>query len=116
MAVRTKSIDRNRWRKTYPRFRKEPKPGLQADGHVVLDGILVDFNNEDSKTVSFKGYYKNEIPTVTLTPYGDINNVNLFITGIVLSGVPSSGGREVVVTIEASASFTGQVHVQVVQV
>lgn len=116
MAVRTKQYDKNRWKKTYPRFRKEPRPGLMADGHVILDALLVNFDNEDSKTVSFSGYYSNEIPSVSLTPYGDINNVNVFITGITVVGsVPAGHGKTVNVTIEASAAFTGQVHVQVFQ-
>lgn len=116
MAVRTKSVNKNRYKKVYPRFREQPRPGLMTSGNVVLDAKTVSFNDESTKTVSFSGYYENNIPSVTITPVGDVNNVNLFITSISITGVPSSGGRTVSVTIEASAAFTGTVNVQVMQV
>ena len=116
MAVRTKSVDKNRYKKVYPRFREHPQPGLTTEGNVVLDAMTVSFNGESTKTVSFKGYYENNIPSITLTPVGNINNVNLFITSVSITGVPSSGGRTVTVVIEASAAFTGTVNVQVMQV
>lgn len=115
MAVRTKSINKNRYKKVYPRFREHPHPGLITSGEVVLDAKTVSFNDESTKTVIFSGYYKNNIPSVTITPVGDVNNVNLFITGVTITGVPSAGGRTVTVTIEASTAFTGTVNVQVIQ-
>lgn len=116
MAVRTKSVNKNRYKKVYPRFREQPQPGLMSTGKVVLDAKTVSFNDESSKTVSFSGYYENNIPSVTLTPVGDINNVNLFITSVSITSVASSGGRTVTVVIESSAAFTGTVNVQVMQV
>ena len=114
MAVKTKSYDRNRFKKTYPRFREPPKPGLMSDGHVVLDAFLVNFNNEDRKSVSVTGHYIS-VPSVTITPLGDINNVNLYITSINLGSVPTGNGKVLEITIEASAAFTGQVQVQVLE-
>ena len=114
MAVKSKYYDRNRFRKTYPRFRAEPKPGLITDGHVALEGLIVNFSDEDEKEIQLVGRY-TRIPTVTITPLGDINNVNLFITQVTLGSVPSNGGRVVVVKMESSDKFTGQVHLQVME-
>jgi hypothetical protein len=115
MAVRTKSRDRNRWRKVYPRFRKEPSPTLVTSGKVVLDAAIVEFNNQDSKVVTFKNYYSSGTPSVTVSPMGDISDVNVFISSIVMSGVPSSGGRQISITIESSAAITGLIHIQVME-
>ncbi len=114
MAVKTKSIDRNRFKKTYPRFRPLPNPGFQADGPVVVEGLVVAFNDESSKFVTLEGRYTT-VPTVTLTPLGDINNVNLFVTSVNLASVPSAGGRTVTVGVESSAPFTGYVQLQALQ-
>jgi len=114
MAVKSKYYDRHRFRKTYPRFRPAPDPGLMSDGRVALEGLVVNFNDEDQKEIQLVGRY-NSVPTVTLTPMGDINNVNLFITQVTLGSVPSNGGRVVLVKMESSDKFTGQVHVQVLE-
>jgi len=114
MASRTKQYDQNRFRKVYPRFRAEPKPGLKTTGYVALESVIVNFNNEEKKSLILEGPY-SEIPGVTISPLGDINNVNVFITGVSLSSVPAGPGRTCTVTIEASAKFTGKVHLQAMQ-
>ena len=114
MAVKTKSIDRNRFKKVYPRFRNAPSPGFIADGTVQLESFVVAFNNEDEKEFRLEGRY-TEVPTVSITPMGDVNNVNIFITSITLASVPANAGRPVNVKIESSAKFIGEVHVQVMQ-
>ena len=114
MAVKSKIYDRHRFRKTYPRFRPAPEPGLMTDGKVVIEAMRVFFDNQDAKEIQLVGRY-DQIPSVTVTPIGDINDVNLFITRIALGSVPSNGGRTVLVVIESSAKFTGEVHVQVLQ-
>ncbi len=114
MAVKSKRIDRNRFRKVYPRFRKEPSPGLMVDGRVVLEALVVNFTDEDRKEVILTGRYL-EIPSVSLTPLGDINNVNLFISSISIASVPSNGGKTVNVIIESSDKFTGKIQVQVME-
>lgn len=115
MSARTKQYDKNRYRKVYPRFRAEPRPGLkiEGDGDVVLESIVVNFNNEDQKTLTLDGPY-NSVPTVTLTPVGDISDVNVFVSSIVLQSVPGSPGKKVFVTINSSASFIGKVHLQAI--
>lgn len=114
MAVKTKSIDRNRFKKVYPRFRRHPSPGFMSDGEVQLESFVVNFSNEDEKQFQLEGRY-TEVPTLTITPLGDISNVNVFITSITLASVPANIGRPVNVKIESSAKFTGKVHVQVMQ-
>lgn len=114
MAVKTKGYDRNRFRKVYPRFRPAPDPGFMADGRVVIETLVVNFNNEDEKTFNLNGRYST-IPSVSVTPLGDINNVNVYIASIQLGSVPSNGGKSVEVKLESSARFTGQLHVQVIE-
>ena len=114
MSVKTKSYDRNRFKKTYPRFREPPKPGLMTEGHVALDAFLVNFNNEDRRAVEVRGFY-NTVPSVTITPLGDINNVNVWVSSISISSVPHGHGKNLSIVIEASAAFTGQVQVQVLE-
>ncbi len=114
MAVKSKSIDRNRFRKVYPRFRPEPNPGFMSDKRITLEGFVVNFDDEDVKLFNLEGRY-TQLPTVSVTPLGDINNVNVYITSIKLGSVPSNGGKQVEVKVESSAKFTGQVHVQVMQ-
>ena len=114
MAVKSKSIDRNRFRKVYPRFRPEPNPGFMSDGRVSLESFIVNFNNEDEKTFLLEGRYQG-VPSVSITPLGDINDVNLYIEHVILGSVPSNHGKTVEVKIAASTSFTGQVHVQVME-
>ena len=115
MAARTKQYDKNRFKKVYPRFRAEPRPGLmvQGDGDVVLESVIVNFDNQDLKDVILVGPYSN-MPSVTATPLGDINNVNVFITSLELQSVPSGAGRKVSLRLEAAASITGKVHVQAI--
>lgn len=114
MASRTKQYDKNRFRKVYPRFRAEPRPGLRADGDVVLETVVVNFNNEDKKSIILDGPY-SALPSVTITPLGDINNVNVFITSLTLASVPAGALRKVFVDIESSAKFVGKVHLQAIQ-
>ena len=111
-TTRTKGIDRNRFKKVYPRFRALPRPGLQTTGDAILEAVHVNFDNESERNVRLEGHYPS-IPSVALTPIGDINNVNLFISSIHLDSVPSGTGN-VIVTVEASEYFTGTVHLQAV--
>ena len=114
MTSRTKQYDRNRFKKVYPRFRAEPRPGLRSDKDLVIEAIIVNFDNQESKQVTLDGPY-TQLPGVSLTPVGDINNVNLFITSLSLFSVPNGSGRKALVTIEASTKFTGQIYLQALQ-
>ncbi len=113
MAARTKQYDKNRFRKVYPRFRAEPRPGLlvQGKGDVVLESVIVNFDDQDLKDVTLLGPYNN-MPSVTVTPLGDINNVTVFITNLELQSVPAGTGKRVFLRLETGANITGKVHVQ----
>mgnify|MGYP001245422333 CR=1 FL=1 len=111
MASRTKQYDKNRFRKVYPRFRGEPRPGLQVSGTVVLETVVVSFTEEDTKTITLVGPYTS-VPSISVTPHGNLSSVNVFVSSAVLQSVPGGTGRGCLVTIKASASFTGDVHVQ----
>ena len=113
MSAKTKQYDKNRFRKVYPRFRAEPRPGLliQGNGDVVLESVVVNFDNQDSKSITLVGPYTS-MPTVTATPLGDINDVNIIITSMALQSVPAGPGKTVMLVIESSATITGKVHVQ----
>ena len=114
-TIKTKSYDRNRFKKVYPRFRPAPNKGLFVDGNVVLEAMVVNFNDQDSVSFSLTNKYTT-IPSVTITPVGDINNVNVWISSISISSVPSGGGSTVSITVSASATFTGTVQLQAIQV
>lgn len=114
MAVKTKTYDRNRFRKTYPRFRAAPNNGIFSDGVFSAEGLIVNFSDESLKSITLEGRYQS-VPSVSVTPLGDINNVNLYVSNVTLASVPSAGGKVATVTIEASANFTGQVHVQAIE-
>jgi len=111
-TTRTKGIDRNRFKKVYSRFRALPRPGFHADGDVLIEAVHVNFSQQSLKTVRLEGHYPS-VPSVAVTPVGDINNVNLFISSVNIDSVPSGTGN-ILVTIEASDSFTGVVHLQAV--
>lgn len=113
MVAKTKQYDKNRFRKVYPRFRAEPRPGLQVSGNTVLESVVVSFTDQEQKTITLVGPYSS-LPSISVTPVGDLSSVNVFISSAVLQSVPSGTGRAVLVTINASASFTGDVHVQAI--
>lgn len=119
MASRTKQYDKNRFRKVYPRFRAEPRPGLLVgSGDVVLESVALDFTNQDQKSVTLEGPYTS-LPGLSVTAVdvdgNDQSDINVFISSAVLQSVPSSGGKSVLVTVNTSAAFTGHVHLQAVQ-
>ena len=114
-STKTKSYDRNRFRKVYPRFRPQPSMGIKSDGEVVLEALRVNFANESSKTFVLEGRYSS-LPSISLTPLGDINNVNVWISSAVLSSVPTGGGKTVTVIVETTTAITGIIHLQAMQV
>jgi hypothetical protein len=114
-SAKTKSYDRNRFKKVYPRFRGLPSQGLMSDGEVVLEALKINLDNESSKTFTLEQKYSS-IPSIVLTPLGDINNVNVWVSSVTLASVPSGGGRTVTVIIETSVAITGIIHLQATQV
>tara|TARA_B100000035_G_scaffold205863_1_gene176018 strand:- start:227 stop:568 length:342 start_codon:yes stop_codon:yes gene_type:complete len=108
----SKQIDLNRQRKIYPLLRQKPVIGSATVGSggggggggggscINAETHIIPFNNTHSVTKNFTGNYTT-LPVVAVTPEDE--NVNLFITNLGLNSV----------TIESSAPFTGNVHLQV---
>ena len=102
----TKIYDLSRIKKTYPLLREKPiyKQLCDSDG-TASSGIdaeveILNFNNTHTGSYTFKKTYTS-IPIIAATAADE--NVNVFITSLNLTSV----------TIEASADFTGKVHLQV---
>lgn len=114
-STKTKSFDRNRLKKVYPVFRAPPRPGIMTDDDVVLEAIEINFSNENLKTLTLTERYSS-IPSISLTPLGDINNVNVWVSAVSIQSVPSGGGKTVTVTVECSAPITGKIHLQAMMV
>ena len=107
-------IDLNRRRKIYPLLRQKPVIGSATVGPggggggggggegscINAETHVIPFVDSSSETKSFSGTYTT-LPVVAVTPEDE--NVNLFITNLTTSAV----------TIESSAPFTGNVHLQV---
>ena len=100
MFIKSK-YDLNRYKKVYPLIRTKPVyDELNMIGQGASEVTILDFNNSHEETYTFTETY-TQIPVIAATPADD--NVNVFITSLTTTSV----------TIEASANFTGKVHVQV---
>jgi len=99
--------DYNRFRKIYPFTRF--KPFLVEDtSNVITESTKITFSNASSGSHSFTKAFTSA-PYVTATAYdsegNESANVNVFITAVSISSV----------TVETSAPFTGEVHIQAIQ-
>jgi hypothetical protein len=92
--------NKNQWRKVYPGVRRKPVYEVVQRMEV---GRLV-FNNSDSEIFKFTNSY-DKMPTITVSPFGVNANVSIIVTSLSKSQT----------IITASAKFTGQVHIQVVE-
>ena len=92
--------NKNQWRKVYPGVRRTPS-------YEVIQRMEVgrlEFSNSEIETFYFSNAY-DKPPTVTASPAGASANVSINCTEI-------SNKYAIFV---ASAKFTGQLHVQVVE-
>lgn len=92
--------NKNQWRKVYPGVRRKPVYELIQRMEV---GRLI-FENSDEETFEFSNAY-DKSPTVTASVFGPDANVSINCISLSRSGA----------TFAASAKFTGEVHVQVVE-
>ncbi len=114
--------DRNRFRKTYPRFRVLPSEGYISNGVMAIEAMEVEFVNQTSVTVQLEEDYTTA-PVVTVTPYQKTTptseregaDINVYVESVSLTGVPP-GGRKAVVTLTTSDHYTGTVFLQAMQV
>ena len=117
-SVRTKKVDRNRFKKVYPRFRNLPNFVLQTSGEVRLEAMEIDFTNQSSATVILLERYTS-LPSIVVSSKGagSSANVNVWVSSASLGGgVPTGGGYPVTVTVSSSDTFTGQVTLQAIQI
>ncbi len=92
--------NKNQWRKVYPGVRRKP---VYEKIQRMEVGIL-GFENSDVETFRFNNNYDKE-PTVTASTVGPDANVSICCIAL-------SNGEA---TFGASAKFTGEVHIQVVE-
>jgi hypothetical protein len=104
-------IDLNRFKKVYPLQRKSPSNFNKS--HEVYSA-LINFLSEQSKSVVVeRSGVISTAPIVTITPEND--NVNVWISGIARS-IPTDATSDWKVTVVASTSWTGKVHVLLAEV
>lgn len=92
--------NKNQWRKVYPGVRR--KPVYEVIQRMEVGRLI--FNNSDLETFYFHNSY-DTAPTVTASVVGPDANVSVNCVEL---------GRGTV-TVAASAKFTGEVHLQVVE-
>jgi hypothetical protein len=93
--------NKNQWRKVYPGVRRTPVYEVVQRMEV---GRLI-FDNSDSETFKFSNKY-DVAPTIACSPKGADANVSIIVTEL--------NAKNVIIT--ASAKFTGEVHLQIVEV
>ena len=112
-STKLKKIDKNRFRKVYPRFRKLPVTSYLGDSELIIETHEITFTNQDQVQFVLKESYTTA-PVVTLTPLGvDDDDINVYVTSIVIGGTPP-GGRKCTVTISTSVPYTGTIMLQAV--
>lgn len=98
--------DKNRFRKVYNFIRKKPVMG--EDTNVIVESTTINFANTDTGSHTFTRLFTSA-PYVTATAFDSAGNesanVNVFITAVSTTSV----------TIQTSAPFNGEVHIQAIQ-
>jgi len=85
-----------------------------GDAEMVIEAHEVTFTNTDEVAFQLKENYTSA-PNVTCTPVGEHHSdINIFIAKVEVGGVPP-GGRKAIITIRASATWTGTVFLQAVK-
>lgn len=120
-SVKFTKYDRNRFRKTYPRFRVLPSDAYKSNGPMVIEAMEVEFTGTDKVEFQLAEDYVSA-PTITATPYGEMDGVGgspssdilIWVESVTVTGVPP-GGRKAVVVIRASVNHIGKVFVQAIK-
>tara|TARA_B100001063_G_C16367170_1_gene358881 strand:+ start:111 stop:428 length:318 start_codon:yes stop_codon:yes gene_type:complete len=95
-----KTYDMNRYRKVYPLIRRKPDYYKLAGSDSGVEANVISFTNSSEKKYTFVNEYI-EIPICVISPENE--NVNVYITSLTTKDV----------TINASAPFTGNVHIHI---
>ena len=104
-----KKIDRQRFKKLYPAYRKTPRPATISDQSILLESASIPFyetDGETTKTFVFENAYES-VPTIT---YGVVSDEG----DMVVVRIKEITTQRVV--IEVSAPFNGTVDIQILQV
>ena len=114
-STKLKKIDKNRYRKVYPRFRKLPVTSYMGDSELAIETHEIPFNDEETVTFNLRENYSSA-PTILVTPYGDSDDadLNIYVTSVVIGGIAAPGSKKASVTLAASTKWTGKVLVQAV--
>ena len=98
--------DKNRFRKVYNFIRKKPVMGEETN--VIVESTKITFTNTNTGSHTFVKLFTSA-PYVTATAFdsegNESANINVFITAVSISAV----------SIQTSAAFTGEVHIQAIQ-
>jgi hypothetical protein len=94
-----RTINKNQYRKVYPRIRKRPQYATLGAAGVAVETALLTFSGTSEATYTFTKTY-TQYPVVSAVAAGDDNNINLFISSISTTSV----------TISASTPFHGTGH------
>ena len=115
-STKLKKIDKNRWRKTYPRFRKLPITSYMGDDALVIETHEVPFTDTTKVIFVLKENYSG-VPSIFLTPYSDSDDsdLNIWVSKVEIGGTTPPGSRKCAVTIETSTKWTGTVLLQSVK-
>lgn len=102
-------IDLQRYKKTYPFIRREPRIYYLSESEITLDATIEtaeeSFNGNEYLTYNFtKGF--SAAPKVTVTPIGVSAGFNVFISAVTKDYV----------TIQASIANNFAVHIHAIQV
>ena len=104
-----KKIDRQRFKKLYPAYRKTPRPATISDQSILLESASLTFTEASgitTKTYVFDNSYES-VPTIT---YGVVSSAG----DMVVVRIKEITTQRVV--IEVSAAFDGTIDIQILQV
>jgi len=106
-------IDLQRYKKTYPFIRREPKLYYLSLTEGSLSANIktaeVSFAGSDQITYSFPGGSFSSPPHVTATPLGATANFNVFVVSV-------SSISPYTITIKASTANNDSVHIHAIEV
>lgn len=102
-------IDLQRYKKTYPFLRREPRNYFLTESdlaNVNIDAAIATFGGSDELTYSFPTGKFSLPPKVTVTPKGATANFSVYIVSISASSV----------TLKASTPTSDSVHIHAIEV
>ena len=99
-------IDLQRYKKTYPFIRREPREYLLTERPMKFEVAEVSFAGSDTITYSFTSTTFTNAPKVTVSPLGTSANFNVYVQSV----------TSTTVVIRASTSNSESVHIHAIEV